>query len=94
MIYVDCRMLQGSGISTYLMGLISQYQANYSHYKLNYLVREYTRVISTAPDYLLQHSYQFLIPDVHMLMVDSLFIFLIFELKDLLLQQFYHLLVY
>ena len=50
-------MLKGSGISTYLMGLIRQYQTNYSHYKLNYLVREYTRVISAAPDYQLQHSY-------------------------------------
>ena len=29
MYYLDCRMLQGSGISTYLMGLIRIYKKNH-----------------------------------------------------------------
>ena len=52
MIYIDCRMLQGSGISTYLLGLIRIYKKKHNLKKyLNYLVKNYTRVISKAPDY-------------------------------------------
>ena len=58
MYYLDCRMLQGSGISTYLMGLIRIYQKNYIKKNLNYLVREYTRVITNAPEYLNQYRFQ------------------------------------
>ena len=46
MLYLDCRMLQGSGISTYLLNLIRELQSNNNHQKLNYLVHEYSRVIS------------------------------------------------
>ena len=52
MYYLDCRMLQGSGISTYLMGLIRIYKKKHDLKKyLNYLVKNYTRVISNSPEY-------------------------------------------
>jgi len=52
-------MLQGSGISTYLMGLIRIYKKKHVLNKnLNYLVREYTRVISNAPEFLNQYRFQ------------------------------------
>ena len=33
MFYIDCRMLQGSGISTYLMGLIRIYKKKHEKHK-------------------------------------------------------------
>ena len=39
MIYLDCRMLQGSGISTYLMGLIRIYKKNHN-INIRYLVKK------------------------------------------------------
>ena len=56
MIYLDCRMLQGSGISTYLMGLIRIYKQNYN-INIKYLVKNYSRVISYAPEF--QNQYRF-----------------------------------
>ena len=59
MYYLDCRMLQGSGISTYLIGLIRIYKKNTDLQKtLNYLVKNYSRVISNAPDYLNQYPFK------------------------------------
>ena len=58
MLYLDCRMLQGSGISTYLLNLIRELQSNNNHQKLNYLVNEYSRVISPPPDYSGQHRFR------------------------------------
>ncbi|MDP7335387.1 MAG: hypothetical protein QF832_20225, partial [SAR324 cluster bacterium] len=57
MIYIDCRMLHGSGIATYLLNLISQYRSSDPQPELHYLVQEYTRVISSSPDYPNQHRY-------------------------------------
>ena len=52
-------MLQGSGISTYLMGLIRIYKKNIiTNLNLNYLVKNYTRVISNAPDYSNQYRFK------------------------------------
>ena len=49
---------QGSGISTYLLNLIRELQSNNNHQKLNYLVNEYSRVISPPPDYSGQHRFR------------------------------------
>ena len=57
MYYLDCRMLQGSGISTYLMGLIQVYKKKHES-NINYLVKKYTRVISNAPDYSNQYRFK------------------------------------
>ena len=58
MLYLDCRMLEGSGISTYLSNLIQQFRSNHSKIQLNYLVRRYSSLISQAPDYPGQHLFQ------------------------------------
>ena len=58
MLYLDCRMLEGSGISTYLSNLIQQFRSNHSKIQLNYLVKRYSNLISQAPDYPGQHLYQ------------------------------------
>ena len=50
-------MLQGSGISTYLMGLIRIYKKKHQS-NLNYLVKNYTRVISNSPDYKNQYPFK------------------------------------
>ena len=62
--YLDCRMLQGSGISTYLMGLIRIYKKNYD-LNISYLVKNYTRVISNAPDYSNQFRFKSNIYSLH-----------------------------
>ena len=58
MLYLDCRMLEGSGISTYLSNLIQQFRSNHSKIQLNYLVKRYSNLISQAPDYPGQHLFQ------------------------------------
>ena len=58
MYYLDSRMLQGSGISTYLLSLIRIYQKNSLNTKINYLVRDYTRVISNPPEFTNQYRFQ------------------------------------
>ena len=58
MLYLDCRMLEGSGISTYLSNLIQQFRSKHSKIQLNYLVKRYSNLISQAPDYPGQHLFQ------------------------------------
>ena len=58
MFYLDCRMLEGSGISTYLSNLIQQFRSKHSKIQLNYLVKRYSNLISQAPDYPGQHLFQ------------------------------------
>ncbi len=50
-------MLHGSGIATYLLNLIRQYRSSDPQPELHYLVRDYTRVISSSPDYPNQHRF-------------------------------------
>ena len=65
MLYLDCRMLQGSGIATYLHNLIRSYKKKDHQLDLQYLVKNYTSIISAAPYYQNQHRFDSKIYSIH-----------------------------
>ena len=57
MLYIDSRMIEGSGIASYLSNLIKTYNKERNNFDIHYLVKEKTSIISEPPYFKNQHLF-------------------------------------
>ncbi len=57
MLYIDSRMIEGSGIASYLSNLIQTYNKESNNIDIHYLVKEKTPIISEPPFFKNQHLF-------------------------------------